>query len=118
MTSTDRHVTCFSRVMTASVQRKAQWLGVWSIEFLIVENPDSNTVLSHVESWITSFTPRSCSSLCGTNEYMTIDRGGYVSTGIFRALIAAWLDASQRSQDGVRLNGPTREECVKHIELA
>ena len=75
-------MTCLSSVVTASVQRKAPWLGEWSIGFLIVENPDSNTVLSHVESRITSFTLRSCRSLCFTNEYMAIDRGGYLRTSI------------------------------------
>ena len=36
------------------------------------------------------------------NEYMAIDSGGYLCTNSFRALIAAWLDASKMSLDGVR----------------
>ena len=45
------------------------------------------------------------------SEYMTIDSGVYyiLYTNNRRALIAAWLNASQRSGDGVRLNTSTRE---------
>ena len=38
------------------------------------------------------------------HEYMAIDSGGYLCTNILRALIAAWLEVSQRSRDGARLN--------------
>ena len=33
----------------------------------------------------------------------------------FRALIVAWLDASQRSRDNVRLNRFNREHCVRRL---
>jgi len=32
-----------------------------------------------------------------TNEYLAIDNGGYLCMNSLRVLIAAWLDASQRS---------------------
>ena len=45
------------------------------------ENPGSNPVLIH------------CSRpLKLTNEYLTIDSGGYLCTNTFRVLIAAWLE--------------------------
>ena len=40
---------------------------------------------------------------------LAIDSGGYVCTNGSRALIAAWLYASQRSRDGVRLNRSARK---------
>ena len=39
-------------------------------------------------------------------EYLAIDSGGYLC---LHALSPAWLNASQRSQDGVRLNRSARE---------
>ena len=44
------------------------------------------------------------SSLNCMNEYLAIDSGDYLCTSSFRELIAAWLNVSQRSRDGVRLN--------------
>ena len=35
------------------------------------------------------------------NEYLAIDTDGYLCKTSFRALTAAWLDASRRSRDGV-----------------
>ncbi|KAK2182759.1 hypothetical protein NP493_337g00027 [Ridgeia piscesae] len=35
------------------------------------------------------------------NEYLAIDSGGYLYTNSLCALIAAWLGASQRRQDGI-----------------
>ena len=44
------------------------------------------------------------SSLSCINECLTIDTGGYLCMNNLRPLIAAWLGASQRSRDGIRLN--------------
>ena len=38
------------------------------------------------------------------NEYLAIGSGEYLCMNSLCALIAAWLDASQRSQDGALLN--------------
>jgi len=42
------------------------------------------------------------------NEYLAIERGGFYTSSL-RALIAARLNASQRSRDGVWLNMSVRE---------
>ena len=43
--------------------------------------------------------------------------GGYLCTNSLRALIAVWLNASQRSQeDGDRLNRSARQSSIKHFE--
>ena len=47
------------------------------------------------------FTLHCSSSLSCTNECLAIDGGGYVYINNLRALIAAWLDASQRRRDGL-----------------
>ena len=46
------------------------------------------------------------------NEYLTIDSNEYLCTSSLRE-IAAWLDASQRSRDGLRLNRAAREYSAK-----
>ena len=38
------------------------------------------------------------------NEYLARDGDGYLCMNSLRALIVAWLDSSQRSPVGVRLN--------------
>ena len=52
------------------------------------------------------------------HEYLTIDSGAYLRTSSLCILTAAWLNASQSSRDGVRLNKSTREyrPIVKHFE--
>ena len=61
------------------------------------------------------FTLYCSNSLSCTNEYLVIDSGGYLCTESLRALIAAWLDASQRSRGGVRLKGSVREVKCKAL---
>ena len=61
------------------------------------------------------FTLHCSTSISCINKYQTIDRGGYLYTNRFRALIAAWLDVSQRSRDGVRLNWGAREKRVNAL---
>ena len=61
------------------------------------ENPGSNLVhLRQVFSL--HIVP---SSLSCTNEYLAIDSGGYVYEQPSRINCSVWLDASQRSRDGV-----------------
>ena len=50
------------------------------------------------------------------NEYLAIDSGEHLCTSSFRELIAAWLNTSRRSRDGVRLNRFAGEESVKRFE--
>ena len=56
------------------------------------------------------FSSRSC-----INEYLTIDSDGYVCTNGLCALIAAWLNASQRSRDGSRYIQKTSLRCLLNI---
>ena len=44
------------------------------------------------------------SSLSCINECLTIDSGGYLCMNYLRPLIVAWLGASQRSRESIRLN--------------
>ena len=48
--------------------------------------------------------------------YLARDSGGYLCTNSLLALMAAWLDASQRDRDGVQLNRSAREQNVKRFE--
>ena len=50
-----------------------------------------------------SFSPRCLSSLSCINEYMAIDSDGNVSVSSL-CIIAAWLNASQRSRVGAGMN--------------
>ena len=50
------------------------------------------------------------SSLSCMNEYLAIHSGGYLGTNILGAIIAAWLDASKRSRNGVQFNRSIRQE--------
>ena len=38
------------------------------------------------------------------NEYLAVGSGEYMCTSSLRELIAAWLNPSQRSRDGVHMN--------------
>ena len=50
------------------------------------------------------------------NEYLAIDCGGCLCMNSLHALIAAWLNASQRSRDGVQWNRSVRKESVNCLE--
>ena len=50
------------------------------------------------------------------NEYMAIDNGGHLCMNSLCALIAAWLDASQRGCDGDQLNRSEKERRGYHTE--
>ena len=49
------------------------------------------------------------------NEYLTIDSGGYVYEQPSRINCSIWLDASQRSRDGVWVNRSVREVKCKAL---
>ena len=50
------------------------------------------------------------------NEYLAIGSRGHLFTNSPCSLTAAWLDASQRIRDAVRLNMSDWEYSVKHFE--
>ena len=54
------------------------------------------------EAWVVLFPPPCLSSLNCVNEYLAIDSGGYVDKE------SAWLNASQRSRDGLGMNRSAR----------
>ena len=51
--------------------------------------------------WASFFTLHCSSSLSSINEYLAIDSGGYVFEQPSCMNCSIWLDASQRSRDGV-----------------
>ena len=55
------------------------------------------------------------SSLSCLNEYLTIDSGGYVYEQPSRINCSIWLDASQRSRDGILVNRSVRELKCKAL---
>ena len=60
------------------------------------------------EAWAISFTPHCLSSLSCRSKYLAIDSGEYMLTNSLLAVIATWVNASQRRQVGVRMNGSAR----------
>ena len=54
-----------------------------------------------LKPWVISFTLHCSSSLSCINEYLAIDSGGCVNEQHSRINRSIWLDASQRSRDGV-----------------
>ena len=64
------------------------------------ENPGSNPGCG-VKTVGTFFTLHCFSSLSYINEYLGIDSGGYVYDQPSSINCSIWLDASQRSRDGV-----------------
>ena len=64
------------------------------------ENPGSNPDCG-VKTLGKFFTLYCSSSLSCLNEFLTIDSGGYVYEQPSRSNYGIWLDASQRSREGV-----------------
>ena len=69
------------------------------LQTLDYENPGSNPAVS--KPMAIFFTVLCSSSLSCINEYMAIDSGGNVYEQPSRINCSIWLDASQRSRDGV-----------------
>ena len=65
------------------------------------ENPGSNPVSRVLKPWTNVFTLHYSNSLSCINEYPAIDSGGYVYEQPSRINCSIWLNASQRSRDGV-----------------
>ena len=59
------------------------------------------------------FTPYCSSSLSCINEHLAINSGGYVYEQPSCINCSIWLNASQRSLDGIRLNRSVMEEKCK-----
>ena len=61
------------------------------------------------------FTLHCSSSISCINEYLAIDRGGYVYEQPSRINCSIWLDVSQRSRDGDLVNRSVREIKCKTL---
>ena len=61
----------------------------------------SDILAAALKPWASFFTLHCSSSLSCLNEYLTIDSGGYVYEQPSRINCSIWLDASQRSRDGI-----------------
>ena len=66
-----------------------------------LREPGFETCAAVLKPWVSVFTLHCSSSLSCINEYLAIDRGGYVYEQPSRINSSIWLDASQRSRDGV-----------------
>ena len=83
-----------------------QWLELWTLN---LENSGSNPL----KPWEDLFTLHCSSSLSSMNEHLAKDSDVYVCMNCLPTLIAAWLNACQRSRNGVWLNRSGREAKCK-----
>ena len=68
-----------------------------------------------LKPWSSLFTLHCSSSLSCRNEYLAIDCGGYVYEQPSGINCSIWLDASQRTRDGVSVNRSGREVKCKAL---
>ena len=86
-----------SLVLEFCVERSGSGVELRTLDY---ENPGSNPGCG-VKTLGKFFTLHCSSSLSCLNEYLTIDSGGYVYEQPSRINCSIWLDASQRSRDGI-----------------
>ena len=80
-----------------------------------LREPRFESCAALLKPWANCFTLHCYSSLSCINEYLAIDIGGYVYKQPSRINCSIWLDASQRSWDGVWVNRSVREvKCKVH----
>ena len=78
----------------------AQWLSGRASDSRLRE-PGFESCAAVLKPWASFFTLHCSSSLSCVNEYLAIDSGGYVYEQSSRIHCSMWLDASQRSREGV-----------------
>ena len=66
-----------------------------------IREPGFKSCAAVLKPWVHFYTLHCSSSLCCINEYLALDSGGYVYEQPSRNNCSIWLDASQRSGDGV-----------------
>ena len=91
------HQTANSSGNQLLVERHGSGVALRTLDY---ENPGSNPGCG-VKTLGKFFTLHCSSSLSCLNEYLTIVSGGYVYEQPSRINCSVWLDASQRSRDGV-----------------
>ena len=79
---------------------RAQWLRGRASDSRLRE-PRFKSCAAVLKPWASFFTLHCSSSLSCMNEYLAIDSGGNVYEQLSHINCSIWLDASQRSQDGV-----------------
>ena len=79
---------------------RAPWLRGRASDFRLRE-PGFESCATVLKPWASFFTLHCSSSLSCINEYLVIDSGGYVYEQPSRIHCSIWLNASQRSPDGV-----------------
>ena len=79
---------------------KAQWLRGRASDSQLRE-PGFEPCAAVLKPWASFFTLHCSSSLSCINEYLAIDSDGYVYEQPSCINCSIWLDASQRSRDGV-----------------
>ena len=87
-------------LLMVSVNCRAQWFTGRASDSRLRE-PGFEPCAAVVKPWASFFTLNCSSSLSCINEYLAIDSGGYVYEQPTRINCSMWLDASQRSRDGV-----------------
>ena len=95
---------------------RAQWLRGSASDYRLRE-PGFESCAAVLKPWASFFTLHCSSSLSCINEYLAIDSGaiGYVYEQPLRINCSIWLDASQRSRDGVCVNTSIREVKCKAL---
>ena len=87
-------------IIVVVVFSRVQWLRGRATEYRLRE-PGFESCAAVLKPWASFFTLHCSSSLSCINEYLTTDSGGYVYEQPSRINCSIWLDASQRSLDGV-----------------
>ena len=91
--------TCGRNVCVSDYSR-AQWPRGRALDSRLRE-PGFESCAAVLKPWANFFTLHCSSSLSCINEHLAIDSGGYVYKQLSRINCSIWLDASQRSRDGV-----------------
>ena len=80
-----------------------------------LREPGFESCATVLKPWASFFTPHCSSSLSYINEYLTIDICGYVYKQPLCVNCSIWVEASQRSWDGVWVNRSVREVKCKAL---
>ena len=105
--------TTASQGTSKTTRCRAQWLRGRASDSRL-RKPGFESCAAVLKPWASFFTLHCSSSLSCINKYLAIDSGGYVYEQLMRIHCSIWLDASQRSQDGVWVNRSVR--VVKRFE--
>ena len=80
-----------------------------------LREPEFESCAAMLNPWASLFTLHCSSSLSCIHEYLAMYSGGYVYEQPSRINCSIWLDASQRSRDGIWVNRSVREVKCKAL---